>query len=112
MKANTTKEYPYTGQYYGYTLVTSAEGNVTERRYNTFFTEVNMALSVNLIGELVIESPSKMQIDGQLQNVLDRNEEEIYVGGVWQIVQTAPILGPNGIKGGYKYRARLISGAV
>jgi hypothetical protein len=112
MKLNTTKEYLYTGNYYGYTLVTSADGEVTERQYNTFFTVVNMALSVNLLGELVIDSTSKMQIDGQIQNVLDRNSEEIYVGGVWQITQTAPILGPGGIKAGYRYRARLISGAI
>ncbi len=112
MKLNTTKEYFYTGDYYGYTLSTSADGTVTERIYNNFFTVVNMSLSVNLLGELVIDSTSKMQIDGQLKNVLDRNGEEIYVDGVWQITQTAPILGPAGIKAGYRYRARLISGAI
>ena len=112
MKANTTKEYPYTGQYFVYTFVTSEDQTVTERVYNTYFTNVNMSLSVNLLGELVIDSSTKMQIDGRIENLLDRNEEEIYTGGVWQITQTAPILGPHGVKGGYRYRARLIEGAI
>jgi hypothetical protein len=112
MKANTTKEYLYSGDYYGYTLVTSADGTVTERVYNTFFTTVEMALSVNLLGELIIDSPSKMQLNGYVGNIIDRNGEEIYTDGLWQIYQTAPILGPLGIKGGYKYRARLISGEI
>jgi hypothetical protein len=112
MKSNTTKTYPYSGNYYGYTLVTSADGTVTERKYNEFFTIVNMALTVNLLGELVIESESKMQLNGYISNVLDKNDENIYVDGVWQITQTAPLLGPLGIKGGYKYRARLIEGQI
>ena len=112
MKANTTKEYLYSGNYYGYTNVTSADGTVTERVYNTFFTVVDMALSVNLLGDLVIDSPSKMQLNGYVGNVVDRNSEEIYTDGLWQIVQTAPILGPSGIKAGYRYTARIIQGEV
>lgn len=112
MKANTTKEYLYSGDYYGYTLVTSADGTVTERVYNDFFTTVELALSVNLLGDLVIDSPSKMQLNGFITNVVDRNGEEIYTGGGWQIFQTAPILGPNGIKAGYRYRARIIQGNI
>ena len=53
-----------------------------------------------------------MQFEGRLDNVLDRNGEEIYDGGAWLISHTAPILGPLGIKAGYRYRARLISGAI
>ena len=112
MKSNTTKEYLYSGDYYGYTLVQSEDQTITERRYNTYFTVVNLSLSVNLLGELVIESQSKMQIDGQIKNIVDRNGEEIYTDGEWQITQTAPVLGPAGIKGGYRYRARLIAGAI
>ena len=112
MKANTTKEYLYSGDYYGYTLVTSVDQTVTERVYNTFFTTVELALSVNLLGDLVIDSPSKMQLNGYLRNIVDRNNEEIYTDGVWEIFQTAPILGPNGIKAGYRYRGRLIQGNI
>ena len=112
MKANTTKEYLYSGNYYGYTLVTSADGTTTERIYNTFFTEVELALSVNLLGDLVIDSPAKMQLNGYLGNIVDRNGEEIYTDGVWEIFQTAPILGPSGIKAGYRYRARIIQGNI
>jgi hypothetical protein len=112
MRANTTKQYLYTGDLYGYKLVTSADGLVTERVYDEIPVQVALALSVNLLGDLVIESESKMQLDAYLQNILDANGEEIYVGGQWQIFQTAPLLGPMGIKAGYKYRARIIAGNI
>lgn len=112
MKANTTKQYLYTGDLYGYTLVTSADGSVTERVYDEVPVQVALALSVNLLGDLIIESESKMQLDAYLQNVLDANGEEIYVGGQWRIFQTAPLLGPMGLKAGYKYRATLIAGNI
>ena len=112
MKANTTKEYPYIGDLYSYTTVTSADGTVTERRYNGVPTQVAMILSVNLLGELVIESQSKMQINSYMKNIVDRNGDEIYTGGEWQIIQTAPVLGPMGLKAGYKYRATLIAGEI
>jgi hypothetical protein len=112
MKANTTKQYPYTGDLYGYTQVTSADGSVTENVYDEVPTQVSLALSVNLLGDLVIESESKMQLNANLSNVLDANGEEIYVGGQWQIFQTAPLLGPMGLKNGYRYRARIIAGNI
>lgn len=112
MKANTTKQYPYTGDLYGYTQVTSADGSVTENVYTEVPTQVSLALSVNLLGDLVIESESKMQLNAYLANIVDANGEEIYIDGKWEIFQTAPLLGPMGLKAGYKYRARLIDGLI
>jgi hypothetical protein len=112
MKANTTKQYPYLGDYYSYTVVTSADGLVSNNVYSTIPTPVNMLLSVNLLGELVIESQTKMQLNGYIRNIVDQNNEEIYTDGEWKIFQTAPVLGPMGLKAGYKYRARIISGEI
>jgi hypothetical protein len=112
MKANTTKQYPYLGDYYGYTVVTSADGLVSNNVYTTIPTPVTMLLSVNLLGELVIESQTKMQMNGYIKNIVDANNEEIYTNGEWQIIQTAPVLGPMGLKAGYKYRAIIIAGAI
>ena len=112
MKPIVAKQYPYTGDYYSYTLVTSADGTVTERRYATIPTEVRLSLSVNLLGDLVIESESKFQINSYLKNVVDRNGEQIYIDGVWEIYQTAPLLSGLGTKEGYRYRARLINGQI
>lgn len=112
MKANTTKKYPYTGDHYSYILVTSADGTVTENVYDEIPMQVAMGLTVNILGELTITSLSKMQRDAYITNVVDANGEEIYVGGIWKISQTAPILGPLGLKDGYQYRARLISGDI
>lgn len=112
MKANTTKQYLYTGDLYGYTQVTSADGLVTENVYVTVPTQVSLALSVNLLGELVIESESKMQINSYVKNIVDANGDEVYTNGEWQIIQTAPLLGPMGLKAGYRYRAIIIAGAI
>jgi hypothetical protein len=73
---------------------------------------VSLALSVNLLGDLVIESESKMQLNAYLQNIVDANGEEIYTDGQWKIFQTAPLLGPMGLKNGYRYRANIIAGNV
>ena len=112
MKPNVAKQYPFTGDYYSYTLITSADGTVTERRYTTIPTQVKMSLSINLLGELVIDSETKMQLDGQLKNIVDRNQSAIYEDGEWQIIQTMPVLSGLGTKEGYRYRARLIAGAI
>jgi hypothetical protein len=112
MRANTTKQYPYTGDYYGYTQVTSADGLVTENVYTTIPSQISMSLSTNLLGDLLIESQSKMQLSAYLANIVDLNQEEIYQDGKWEIFQTAPLLGPMGLKSGYRYRARLIDGLI
>ena len=112
MKPNLTKQYPYTGDYYSYTVITSADGTVTTRKYATFPVQVKMDLSVNLVGELLIDSETKMQLNGYIKNIVDKNNASIYEAGEWQIVQTAPVLSGIGTKEGYKYRARLIAGEV
>jgi hypothetical protein len=71
-----------------------------------------MSLSINLVGELIITSQTKMQRNAYVKNIVDANNDEIYTNGEWQIVQTAPILGPMGLKDGYKYRAQIISGDI
>ena len=112
MKLNTTKQYLYNADYYSYALVTSADGTVTTKQYVTAPSQVTLALSVNLLGDLIIESPYKMQQDGYLKRILDRNGDEIYENGVWRIFQTAPLLNGLGLKDGYKYRATIIEGNV
>lgn len=112
MLTSTTKPYPYRGDLYGYILLTSSDGTVTTKDYDTVPTQIFMSLSVNLLGQLLIESPSKMQLNAYLKNIIDKNGEEVYTDGVWEIIQTAPILGPLGIKGGYQYRANLIDGQI
>ena len=112
MKANTTKQYLFTGDLYGYRQVTSADGAVTENMYSEVPVKVALALSVNLLGELVIKSESKMQLNAYLQNIVDANGEEIYVDGQWKITRTAPFIGPMGLKDGYQYRAVLINGQI
>jgi hypothetical protein len=112
MKANTTKEYWFAADYYGYTLRTTADGTITENVYTKVPTRVLITLSVNITGDLILDSDTKMQINGYLGNVCDRAGEEIYTDGVWQIVQTQPLIDPMGYKDGYRYRAKILSGDI
>lgn len=112
MKANTTKEYPFTGDYYKYVLETSADGTVSNRVYTTVPENIRLRISVNLLGDLVIESQIKMQLNGYLKNIKDRNGDDIYTGGTWRIFQTAPLLNGLGVKDGFKYRATIIEGNI
>jgi len=112
MKLNITKNYFYLADYYSYTLITSADGTVTTKQYVIVPAQVSLSLSVNLFGELIIDSLYKLQIDGYLKNILDRNGEEIYINGTWRIGQTAPILNALGYKEGYRYRAYLVDGQI
>lgn len=112
MKPIVAKQYPYTGDYYSYTLITSEDGTVTEKRYVTIPIQVKMSLSTNLLGELLIDSESKMQLAGLLKNIVDKNGEEIYDAGEWEIIQTMPLLSAIGTKEGYQYRADLIGGQI
>lgn len=112
MKPIVAKQYPYTGDLYGYRLVTSADGTVTTREYDVVPTEVQLSLSVNLLGDLVIDSGTKMQLNAYLKNVVDRNGTQIYQDGVWQIIQTAPLLSGIGTVEGYRYRATIIEGNI
>lgn len=118
MKLNTTKNYFYLGDYYGYQLITSADGTVTTRQYVTVPAQVSMDITVNLnnntgtIGDLIIVSKYKMQLNGYLKNILDKNSEEIYEDGVWEIISTMPVLNALGIKEGYRYNAKIIAGNI
>ncbi len=111
MKINLTKEYPYSADYFSYTVTTNPDGT-TSNIFSTNPIQVKLSLSVNLLGELVMDSQSKLQINSLISNVLDRNGEAIYTNGVWEIIQTAPLLSAIGTKEGYRYRARLIAGQI
>lgn len=118
MKLGTTKNYFYLADYYSYILITSADGTVTTRQYVTVPSQVSLDVSVNLnsntgtIGDLIIISKYKMQLNGYLKNILDKNGEEIYEAGVWKITSTMPVLNALGVKEGYRYNATLIEGNI
>jgi hypothetical protein len=112
MKPQAIKQYLYSGDYYSYRLITSADGTVTTKQYVTAPEEVSMLIQTNIFGELKIDSLYKMQRESILKNIKDKNNEEIYENGVWEIIQSAPILSPMGTKEGYQYIAILKSGDI
>ncbi len=110
MKSNIIKDFHYTGDYYGYTQTQNSDGTFNRKYY--FTRKVKMSLRVNLLGELVIISHDKMQLNSKIKNIVDKIGTQIYSDGEWTITQTAPLLGPLGTKDGYQYRAELTAGNV
>lgn len=117
MKPVLTRQFHYTGDVYGYTIqtITGPNDEPTEiKDYQTTPTEVKMALSINLLGELVIDTLTKIQLNAYIMNVKDRNGKLIYENGTkpakWEVVQTMPLLSTLGTVEGYRFRAKLIEG--
>lgn len=113
MKPSLAKQYYYTGDYYGYVIIPDPnDPDLTTRQYDIVPTKVKMSLSINLLGELVIDSKSKMQFEGILKNVVDKNDEEIYEAGEWEIRRVAPNLSVLGTKEDYRYYAKITGGII
>jgi hypothetical protein len=112
MLFNTVKNRNYTVNYRGYVLVTSADGTVTQKDYDEVTTSHKVQISTSFIGELIILSNTKFSKDGLLEGLFDRNGEEVYDNGIWQIASTVPVVNALGIVEGYKYKAKMISGEI
>lgn len=100
----------YVGQVYGYTQ--TVVDNVTTPTYAELPTAVRMNITTNLLGELVIYTDTKIQISSKIKSIVDRKSNQIYTNGTWLITQTQPVLNALGFTEGYKYRAKLIDGAI
>ncbi len=105
-------KYNYSADYYAYTKVTSADGSVTENIYDEVPQPIILALSTTFVGDIVILTNSKLQKAGYLANIQDRNGNEVYIDGTWEIKSTQPVVNALGIVEGYKYKAKIISGDI
>jgi len=112
MLFNTVKNRNYTVDYKGYTLVTSADGTVTEKRYATIPTTIKVQISTSFTGDLIILADDKLQLEGYLENLVDRNENIVYDDALWKITSTQPVVNAVGLVEGYKYKAKIISGNI
>ena len=100
----------YVGQVYGYTQTTV--NDVITPVYAENPTAVRMQINTNLLGELVVYTNQKIQINSKIKSIVDRSNNQIYQNAVWQVTQTQPVLNSLGFTEGYKYRARLIEGNI
>jgi hypothetical protein len=112
MLFNTVKNRNYTVDYRGYTTITSADGVVTEKRYALVGTPVRVQISTSFTGSLIILADEKLQLDGYLENLVDRNGTAVYDGALWRISSTQPLVNAVGLVEGYKYKATIISGNI
>lgn len=107
---STYKKFNYTADVYGYTLITSPDGTTTEREYEVVPQNYAMQVTTSFAGDLVILSNAKFQRQALILELKDRNGNEIYNNGAWEISSTQPITNALGLIDGYKYKAKLIQG--
>lgn len=112
MLFNTVKNRNYTVDYRGYTIITSADGTVTERRYATVPTTIKVQISTSFTGDLIILADDKLQLNGYLENLIDRNGNSVYDDAQWTISSTQPVVNAVGLVEGYKYKAKITSGNI
>jgi hypothetical protein len=112
MLFNTVKNRNYTVDYKGYTIITSADGTVTTKRYDTIPTSIKVQISTSFTGDLIILADEKLQLEGYLENLVDRNGNIVYEDALWRISSTQPVVNAVGLVEGYKYKAKIISGNV
>lgn len=113
MLFNTYKTYPYSADYYGYSVISNpTDPDQTSKVYTSIPTSVRLSVTTSYIGNLIIFTKTKMQLSGKILNLRDKNDVEIYEDGQWEITQTQPITSPLGIVSGYRYKAKLIGGNV
>lgn len=112
MLFNTVKNRNYTVDYRGYTTVTSADGVVTEKRYDLVGTPIRVQISTSFTGSLILLADEKLQLDGYLENLVDRNGTAVYEGALWKISSTQPVVNAVGLVEGYKYKATILSGNI
>lgn len=103
MKANTVKNYNFTGDFYEGTIYQIASGESVVK-YGYAFSP-KMGISTNLFGELVIYTDAILQLGGIIAKVKDRNGNQIYPGSQWTITNGQPVLDGLGVISSYKYRA-------
>lgn len=112
MLFNTVKNRNYTVDYRGYTTITSADGLVTQKVYAVNPTTIRVQISTSFTGDLIILADEKLQLNGYLNNLVDRNNNSVYENATWDITSTQPVVNAVGLVEGYKYKARIISGNV
>lgn len=112
MLFNTVKNRNYTVDYRGYTNVTTADGLVTVKNYQVNRTTIRVQISTSFTGDLILLADEKLQLNGYLDNLVDRNNNSVYENATWEITSTQPVVNAVGLVEGYKYKARIISGNV
>lgn len=110
---NGIKNYYYTADYYSYVVLPPVEGsNVTIRDYSEIPESFRLSLTTSFIGDLVLMTSKKMQIEGYITNLLDKTGKEVFENGLWRITQTQPVLNALGFSEGFKYKAKILSGNI
>jgi len=109
MLLHTVKNYQYVIDYYSYTRTTNVD-NVTTIDYAINPTAIRAGINTTMTGDIIVLTKEKLQIEGLLKNIIDRNSNQVFQNGVWAITQTQPLVNTFGYVEGYRYRAKIVSG--
>ena len=112
MKLNTLRKYNFTAKYAGYTTFQDPDTGAEQR---TYLAPVQIKCWVvnNALGELVLHTQARLQNDGSVSELLDKNGDLVYpigtlAGAVWRVIEGMPMYDTFGNVYAYKYRCLMI----
>jgi hypothetical protein len=112
MKFNTIRKYKYSAAYAGYKEFQDPDTGAVRRTYEEPI-EIKCWIVNNALGELVLHTKARLQNDGGIGTLLDKNSELVYpigtlTGAVWRVIEGMPMYDPFGNVYEYKYRCLMI----
>ena len=109
MLFNTVNNYNYRADTYSYTVTTGPDG-APGKLYSTNPIPISFGLSTSFVGDIVILTKTRLQKSALLRNITDRQGSLVFERGIWEITQVQPLVNAAGLREGFKYKAKLISG--
>lgn len=112
MKLSTVRKYNFRVLYSGYTMFTDPATGAQQRTYQSA-TIVPCWIVNNALGELSLHTNAKLQNDGYLTGLLDKDSELVYpigtlLGATWRILEGSPMIDSFGKVFEYKYRCLMV----
>ena len=113
MRLNTVRKYTFSAAYSGYTVFEDLDTGAQLKTYQSPPIQIKCWIVNNALGELSLHTKAKLQNDGALSALIDKNNELLYpigtlTGAIWRIIEGMPMLDSLGNVYEYKYRCQMI----
>jgi hypothetical protein len=112
MRLNTVRKYTFRAAYSGYIMFEDPDTGATQITYQPAV-PIKCWVVNNALGELSLHTKARLQNDGGISTLINKNNELLYPigtinGAVWRIIEGMPMLDSFGNVYEYKYRCQMI----
>ena len=107
-KVDAFKKHPFTARAFNYNVITDSAGKNSNEYY--FYKDVELDVTLSTFGRIVVLFPDDafgIMPEANLEQLKDKNGNEIYPGGVWTLAGVTPIISTFGVRDGFRANATL-----